>query len=116
LQGLNGNTQSIGGAMDRIMATDQAGNATARQDALSVDVSALTIAELPGVMTALAGEVHADLAAVAPKADQWLQGSIERQLESGDTIDSAGAPVPGHAMWGSLDFRAKSAGTSCAKT
>jgi fibronectin-binding autotransporter adhesin len=97
--GIDSNARSVGGALDRIVATDQAGAPTAAQNALSYEISGLTAAQLPGAMTALAGEIHADLAAIAPQADQWLQGSIERQLESGSAIDSTGAPLPGHALW-----------------
>jgi len=97
--GINGNARFAGAALDRILATDQTGAATATQSALSYQVSGLTAAALPGAMTALAGEVHVDLAAVAPQADQWLQGSIERQLESDSTVDGTAAPLPGHALW-----------------
>jgi uncharacterized protein with beta-barrel porin domain len=97
--GINSNARSVAGALDRVMATDQAGAATAAQNALSYEISGLTMAQFQGAMTALAGEIHADLAAIAPQADQWLQGSIERQLESGSAIDSTGAPLPGHALW-----------------
>jgi fibronectin-binding autotransporter adhesin len=97
--GIDSNARSVGGALDRIVATDQADAPTAAQNALSYEISGLTAAQLPGAMTALAGEIHADLAAIAPQADQWLQGSIERQLESGSAIDSTGAPLPGHALW-----------------
>ncbi len=97
--GIDSNARSVGGALDRVVATDQAGAPTAAQNALSYEMSGLTAAQLPGAMTALAGEIHADLATIAPQADQWLQGSIERQLESGSAIDSTGAPLPGHALW-----------------
>jgi fibronectin-binding autotransporter adhesin len=97
--GMDANARSAGGALDRILATDQGGAPTAAQNALSYEIGGLTMAQLPGAMTALAGEIHADLAAIAPQADQWLQGSIERQLESGNAIDSTGAPLPGHALW-----------------
>jgi fibronectin-binding autotransporter adhesin len=97
--GSDANARSVGGALDRILATDQGGAPTAAQNALSYDVSALTMAQLPGAMTALAGEIHVDLATIAPQADQWLQGSIERQLESGSAVDSTGAPLSGHALW-----------------
>jgi fibronectin-binding autotransporter adhesin len=96
---IDGNARFAGAALDRILATDQTGAATATQSALSYQVSGLTAAALPGAMTALAGEVHVDLAAIAPQADQWLQGSIERQLESDSTLDDTGAPLPGHALW-----------------
>ena len=97
--GIDSNARSVGGALDRIVATDQAGAPTAAQNELSYEISGLTTAQLPEAMMALAGEIHADLAGIAPQADQWLQGSIERQLESGRAIDSTGAPLPGHALW-----------------
>jgi outer membrane autotransporter protein len=97
--GINANARSVGGALDQLLAAAQAGTSTTAQNDLAFLVSGLTLAQLPGAMTALAGEVHADLAAAAPQADQWLQGSVARQLESGGTIDSTGAPVPGQAFW-----------------
>src|ERR1700733_1314569 len=93
--GIDSNARSVGGALDRIVATDQAGAPTAAQNALSYEISGLTAAQLPGAMTALAGGNHADLAAIAPQADQWLQGSIEGPLETGSALDSTGAPFPG---------------------
>jgi outer membrane autotransporter protein len=59
----------------------------------------LKVDQLPGALRELAGELHADLAAAAPLANQWLQGSIERQLESGVVVDATGAARPGEAMW-----------------
>jgi hypothetical protein len=50
-------------------------------------------------MTALAGELQAELAAVAPQAGQWLQTSVARQLEFSDADGEFGAPLPGRAFW-----------------
>jgi fibronectin-binding autotransporter adhesin len=97
-RGANSNAQSVGSALDQILAADQAGHANATQDELAYAVSGLNAAELPRVMSALTGEVHADVAAVAPQADQWLQGSVARELDVGDAADS-GERQPGDALW-----------------
>ena len=88
--GGNINALSTGNALDQILDADQAATASATQDQLAFAVAGLNAAELPRVMSALSGEVHADVAVVAPEADQWLQRSVARQLEAGDA---------GEALW-----------------
>ncbi|MEP6885304.1 MAG: autotransporter-associated beta strand repeat-containing protein [Gammaproteobacteria bacterium] len=97
--GINGNARAVGGALDGVLAAEQSGDGTVVQKDLAYEVSGLTIKELPQAMTALAGEVHADLAAIAPQANEWLQSSVERQLESGGNTDDMGALEPGHSLW-----------------
>jgi len=46
--GINSNARSVAGALDRVMATDQAGAATAAQNALSYEISGLTMAQFQG--------------------------------------------------------------------
>jgi fibronectin-binding autotransporter adhesin len=97
--GADGNARSAGNAMNQILNADQSGHATAAQDQLAYIIGGISAAGLPGVMTALAGELHADLAAVAPQAGQWLQSSVARQLEFSDADGDFGAPLPGRAFW-----------------
>jgi outer membrane autotransporter protein len=85
--------------MNQILNADQSGHATVAQDELAYTIGGISAAALPGVMTALAGELHAELAAVAPQAGQWLQTSVARQLEFSDADGEFGAPLPGRAFW-----------------
>jgi fibronectin-binding autotransporter adhesin len=97
--GADGNARSAGNAMNQILNADQIGHATTAQDELAYIIGGISAAALPGVMTGLAGELHADLAAVAPQAGQWLQTSVARQLEFSDADGEFGAPLPGRAFW-----------------
>ena len=102
LNSSNANTRSAASALDKILATDQAGNGTSAQDQLLYVLGSKTAASLPGFVTALAGEVHGALAAVAPQAGQWLQGSVARQLgaasASGSEVDQNDL-LANHALW-----------------
>jgi outer membrane autotransporter protein len=97
--GANENARSAGSAINQILAADQAGNSTKAQEQLAYMISGLSATALPGTITALAGEVHAEIAAVAPQAGQWLQTSVERQLEFSSADGEVGAPDPGKAFW-----------------
>lgn len=97
-KGANGNAQSAANALDQIIAADSSGNSSAALSDVASAISTLNEAELPRIATALAGEVHADLAAIAPEADQWLQGAVARQLDAGDGVDR-GALQPGDELW-----------------
>jgi outer membrane autotransporter protein len=97
--GADSNARSAGNAMNQILNADQIGHATTAQDELAYIIGGISAAALPGVMTGLAGELHADLAAVAPQAGQWLQASVARQLEFSDADGEFGAPLPGRAFW-----------------
>jgi len=97
--GANSNARSVGNAMNQVLNADQAGHASVAQDNLAYALGGMSAAALPGVMTALAGEVHADLAAVAPQAGQWLASSVARQLEFSSADGEMGAPLPGQAFW-----------------
>ncbi|MBP7393607.1 MAG: autotransporter domain-containing protein, partial [Zoogloea sp.] len=89
LQAVNGNARALGAAVDRIVTADQQGASTTAQGQLFYTLAGLNAAQLPGVMTALSGEVHAALAAAAPRAGQWTQGAIGRQLGSGSSRNAA---------------------------
>ena len=97
--GADSNARSAGNAVSQLMNVDQAGHATVAQDELAYNLGGVSAAALPGVMIALAGEVHADLAAVAPQAGQWLESSVTRQLEFTSADGEMGAPLPGQAFW-----------------
>lgn len=84
-----GNARALGAAVDRIVTADQLGTATMTQGQLVYALAGLNAARLPGAMTALSGEVHAALAAAAPRAGQWTQGAIGRQLGSGSGRNAA---------------------------
>jgi outer membrane autotransporter protein len=81
------NAVAAGSTFDRLLATDQAGTASASQQQLIYTISGLNPAQLSDASTALAGEVHADLAAVAPLAGEWLQRTVAGQLDS-DAADA----------------------------
>jgi fibronectin-binding autotransporter adhesin len=121
--GADSNARAVGNAMNRVLNADQLGTASAAQDELAYTLAGLSAAALPGVMTALAGEVHADLASVAPQAGQWLQSSVARQLEFSSADGEMRAPLPGQAFWfdstanhGDWDANDRSAGFSTNRT
>jgi fibronectin-binding autotransporter adhesin len=97
--GANNNARSAGTAMNQILAADQAGGASVAQDEFAFAVSGISASALPNLMSALAGELHADLAAVVPQAGQWLQLSVARQLEFSDADGEWSTPLPGRAFW-----------------
>ncbi|MGH8232183.1 MAG: autotransporter-associated beta strand repeat-containing protein, partial [Steroidobacteraceae bacterium] len=93
------NAVSAGAAVDQILGADQAAHASAAQSQLAYVASGLSAAQLPAAMTALSGEIHAELAAAAPQAGRWVQGAIARQLMSGGNGDDASDVIPGHSFW-----------------
>ena len=80
LSGGNANARSVGAALDRIVNIDQQGNATTTQSQLAYSVSGLQANQINGMFTALSGEVHAALAAVAPLSGNWAQAAVGRQI------------------------------------
>lgn len=102
--GANFNAQSAGQALDRMRNRDYAGSASARQDQLLYSVAGLNSAQLPGTCLALAGEVHAAMAAAAPEAGRWLQGAVFRQLSASTGSEEAAGLKVGDNVW--LDFNA----------
>jgi len=113
LRASNGNTRSVARALDQILNVDQAGTATTAQDQLLYLTAGNNATDLPGFVSALAGEVHGALAAVQPQAGQWLQGSVARHLSSQGTGVSSVAGTTGaddvagvnqqSALWIDLD-------------
>jgi fibronectin-binding autotransporter adhesin len=91
------NAVAAGSAFDQLLVADQAATASASQEQLIYKISGLNPSQLSDASTALAGEVHADLAAVAPLAGQWLQRIVVAQLDA----DGADAKNPTHdkSLW-----------------
>ncbi len=83
LQDGNRNARSAGTAIDTILAASEQGTATRQQDEVFYQLAGLSQAQLPGAMTALAGEVHAGLASIAPVAGRWVQRVVSGQLSGG---------------------------------
>jgi outer membrane autotransporter protein len=106
LSGGNATANSMGSALDKILATNQvtnqatnqAGGATTAQDQLLYIASSKSENELPGFIKSLTGEVHGALAAVQPLAGQWLQGVVARRMFSMGS-DSGIDLNPGNAVW-----------------
>jgi fibronectin-binding autotransporter adhesin len=96
--GMSGNTRAAAAALDRLVAADVAGTASSRQDALLYDIGSLKAQQLETLGPNLSGEVHADLAAVAPLEGQWLQSTVARELEMQGGADAA-RRNPGNALW-----------------
>ena len=91
LAGGNRNAVTAGGVLDRILGSDQAGTATTAQDKLLYVAASQNAATLPGFARALAGEVHAAMAAAAPQAGLRVNNTVIRQL--GDTSVLGAAPA-----------------------
>ena len=79
--GGNENAQSVGNVLDQLIASDAAENATITQQELLYSVAGARAAQLPGLATALAGEVHAAMAAEIPLSVLWVQGVVSDLLE-----------------------------------
>ena len=100
----NSNTRSAAGALDQVLATDQAGNGSTAQTQLLYITAGQTAAELPGFVKSLSGEIHGALAAATPQAGQWLEGAVSRRLsvsqpatrDSGELTENAAAK---NALW-----------------
>lgn len=80
LSASNRNTRSAAGALDQVLATDQAGNGNTAQSQLLYLAADRTAPEIPGFVKSLAGEIHGALAAATPQAGQWLEGAVGRRL------------------------------------
>jgi autotransporter-associated beta strand protein len=97
--GANANARSVGNALDQLMGAASGGHLDAAQEQMAFAVSGVGATALARVSTELAGEVHADLIAAAPQADQWLQASVMRQLDYAHAIDAGGGAEPGAGFW-----------------
>lgn len=102
--GGNNNARSVGLALDFMRGLDNASLATARQNELRYQLAGLRSAQITSFATALSGEVHGAMAAVAPETGRWLQGAVVRQLSgSPGSLEQAGLKS-GNNVW--LDFNA----------
>ena len=80
LSASNRNTRSAAGALDQVLATDQAGNGSTAQSQLLYLAASRTAPQIPGFVKSLSGEIHGALAAATPQAGQWLEGAVGRHL------------------------------------
>ena len=98
LGGTNGNAVRLGGAVDRMMAAQDAGADSADQHDLLFALAGLRSAQLPQVMQDLAGETHVQTAAMAREAGLGLAGDVaqhlaESPLDQGEHADRAWATL-----------------------
>ena len=80
----NKNAQSVGSALDRMVAAAQSGTSTAAQDQLLYAGSTKTAASLAGYAQSLAGEVYPAAIAVITQTTQRVQQAVLSRL--GDTM------------------------------
>ncbi|MBP1474592.1 autotransporter domain-containing protein [Frateuria sp. MAH-13] len=85
----NGNTVRAGAAVDRMVASQDAGTDSADQHQLLFALAGMRAAALPQVMQDLAGEAHAQTAAMAREASLGLSGDMSDHLAE-SSIDQAG--------------------------
>jgi outer membrane autotransporter protein len=98
LGGANGNAVRAGGAVDRMVAAQDAGTDTAAQHGLLYAVAGLRAAALPQFMQDLAGEAHAQTAAMAREASLGLADDMgghlaESSLNQGEHANRAWATL-----------------------
>jgi outer membrane autotransporter protein len=98
------NARSAANALDQILArypTDPATSPlsalTPTQSQLIEGVASLPVAQMPQVLTALDGQVHAAMVAVAPEAGQRMESSVYDHLS-----DTASEPGAGPFVWGNV--------------
>ena len=89
--------------MDQIVAVDQIGTASAKQDLLLYEVASVPGAGLTGVLTSLAGEVHGAMAAAAPAAGRWTRDTVVRQLGFGSS-DGGRVVGTGTGLWADINY------------
>ena len=95
--GGNENAQSAGNVLDQLITSDTAAQATVRQQELLNSVADYSAAQLPEVTTALAGEVHAAMAAEIPLSALWVQGTVSDLLEQAP--QNAPCKPAGNGFW-----------------
>ncbi|WP_295447548.1 S8 family serine peptidase, partial [uncultured Thiodictyon sp.] len=97
--GANANGQAAGGALDTLRTWDGAGAYNTQEVNLRYAVAGQRAAQIPGLLTALAGEVHGAMAAAAPAPGRWLQNTVVRHL---DTTPDQGSAA-GVRLWVELN-------------
>ena len=80
----NGNVRAAGAALDTLVGIDEAGRASAPQNALLYRVASYDATRLAPLVRGLSGEVHAALAAAAPQAGWDLERSVLKHGAAGD--------------------------------
>ncbi|POZ61232.1 autotransporter-associated beta strand repeat-containing protein [Chromobacterium alticapitis] len=96
------NVRSTAKVFDQLIEADRQGDSTPAQQALLSALTAQSEANLAKTTQALSGEVHGALAAVAPRAGQWLEDSVSRQLSVESRTDQSaalGAPSGKPQLW-----------------
>ncbi|RXZ44441.1 hypothetical protein EBB06_04870 [Crenobacter cavernae] len=78
----NVNAQSAGGVLDKLLAHQDDGSATAAQSELLYAVAGVSGGAMPDLARRLSGEVHGALAAAAPQAGRALQNQVAGRLGS----------------------------------
>ena len=80
----NKNAQSVGSALDKMVAANQSGTSSAAQDQLLYGASGQSLASLPTYTQGLAGEIYGATLAVVPQTTQRLQQAVLTRL--GDAL------------------------------
>ena len=93
LSSANDNRRAAADAVDRLSVADQQGNTNSTQSEFLYALTGLPGEQIPGALNTLPGEVHAALAAVAPRTGPRVQAALRRQLGA-TRARSADAPAP----------------------
>ncbi|WP_295457717.1 autotransporter domain-containing protein [uncultured Thiodictyon sp.] len=102
VMGANANAQAAGAALDSLRALDYAASYTQREVDLRYAVAGLPANQVPGMLSALAGEVHGTMAAAQPAAARWLLDTVSRHLSTAP--DHQGSrPIWGITPWVELN-------------
>jgi len=96
--GANGNAVRTGAAVDRMVGAQDVGTDSADQHALLFALAGLRAAAIPQVMQQLAGETHAQTAAMAREASLGLAGDMTDHLAE-SSLDQGGR---GSRAWATL--------------
>ena len=97
LPGTNAGGQSVGNVADQSLTNYKNGDATAAQTGLLYAATSLHVAQVPQLLNALDGQVHAAMVAVAPEAGQQMAGSVYDHLG-----EVASGPSTGALVWGNV--------------
>ncbi|MEI6116299.1 MAG: autotransporter domain-containing protein [Burkholderiales bacterium] len=89
----NKNAQSVGSALDKMVAANQTGIASIAQDQLLYGASGQSAVNLPAYALGMAGESYGATLAVVPQATQRLQQAILTRLGDSLFVPTRGAPA-----------------------
>jgi autotransporter-associated beta strand protein len=111
-RGLNRNALSATGAVDALIATDDAGTASVSQSLIANALLGLPDAALNGVLLGLSGEIHGAMAAAQSLSGLGLQDTVAQHLRlSGNTVRDG---VSGWVETSTGDSRSSGDGVSSA--